>query len=127
MLAPIVKEVAPSLLLERMQEELALQVARYGHPPDDLEVLPRLLISPGRASRVERLQTQGRAGPMTGDASGVAGTLVEKDGLDLGLEIIEIERRRCRRGRGGLLTEHTDQHQRPEAERYTSESSVHAP
>src|SRR4029434_10998683 len=56
-LAPIVVKVAASLFLERMKEELALQVAGHHHPADRQEVLTRVLVVPRRASRGERLKT----------------------------------------------------------------------
>ena len=54
-LAAIVIEVAASLLLERMKKEPALQVAGHDYPPYRQEVLARILVVPGRASRGQRL------------------------------------------------------------------------
>src|SRR5579862_9056927 len=51
-LASTVKEIATSLLGERVEEESALQAAGHHHSPDRLEVLGRLLLGPGRRSRV---------------------------------------------------------------------------
>jgi len=55
-LASIVKEIAARLFGERMDEQPALQIARHRDAPDRLEVFPRLLVVPRRASRCERLQ-----------------------------------------------------------------------
>src|ERR1041384_3357941 len=39
-LAAVVEEVATGIFCERMHEQLALQAARHGHAPHDVEVLP---------------------------------------------------------------------------------------
>src|SRR6266567_1352349 len=56
LLAAAVMGIAASLLGKRMLEQWALQQARRGHPLDQLEVLARLLLVPGRAPGPERHQ-----------------------------------------------------------------------
>ena len=50
---------------------------------------------------------------MAGDASRVAGTLGQEDGLHLGLEELEIQRPRCGGGSRWLLAQQPSQHQGP--------------
>src|SRR5215510_2835264 len=94
MLATAVIEVAARLCRQGMHEQHA-----FGSTPwqdeafDRLEVLARVLLAPGRAAFRERLQPQGRATRVTRHAARMARTFGDEDRLDLGLEVIVVERR----------------------------------
>src|SRR5258705_5707630 len=125
-LAAVVIEVAARRFLERMREQLALHAARRDFPPDDVEVLARFFLRPRRRAGVERLQAHRCAGRVTDDAPGVAGALVEEDGLDLRLEKLVVQRR-TGRGRGRLLAEHARDQHRPAAEGDKRADLIHGP
>src|SRR5947209_20592904 len=80
-LAAAVVEIAAGLLGERVDEESALRhAARHHDAPDGFEILACVLVVPRGGAGRKRLQPQGRAGPVTCDASGMARTLGHKNG-----------------------------------------------
>src|SRR5262245_7892776 len=103
--AAIVELVAASGRLERMAQEAALhRVARRHELRHTLEVLARLLLVPRGCARRQRLQKPDRAlGAVAHDAARESWTFREKYGLDLRLEVLEVERGRRGRLRGGRL------------------------
>src|ERR1019366_9554726 len=96
LLAAAVMGIAAGLLSERMLDQRALQDSGRGHPLDQLEILARLLFAPAHGAGRQRHQVERRVvGGMANNASRVASTLGEEDGLHLGLEEIVIQRCRC--------------------------------
>src|SRR6266700_1775575 len=96
LLATAMMGITPRLFRERMFDQWAVHTARYRHPLDQGEVLARLFFVPARASRRERHQMQRRViARMANNASRMARTLGEEDGLYPGLEKLIIQRRRC--------------------------------
>ena len=100
-LAAIVIEVATRRFGQRMDQQPALCASRYDQPPNGVEVLPRLLVGPGRLPGRQRLEPERRPGTVAGNAARVTRALGEKDRLNAGLEEVEVERRRGRRRLGG--------------------------
>src|SRR6266567_2743733 len=101
LLSAAVMGISAGLFRERMFDQWAVHTARYRHPLDQGEVLARLFFVPARASRRERHQMQRRViARMANNASRMARTLGQEDGLYLGLEKLVIQRRRRGGGSG---------------------------
>ena len=91
--------VAASVDGKRMAEEGALQGASGDNElSPDFEIGAGLGFGPGDGSFFERLERR-RAMAVACDASGVSGTLLQKDGLDTLLEEVVIERGLLSRGK----------------------------
>src|SRR5690349_963138 len=100
MLATIVMRIPSRTFSEGVTEQLAdVGLTRDDARLDELEVLARVLFTPGRVSRCQLLQPHRRAGVVTGDAPRVARALGGEDRLNANLEIVVVERGR-RFGRG---------------------------
>src|SRR6266545_3819284 len=125
-LAAVVVEVAARCFGERVDEQLALQAARHHDAPNHIEILPRLFVGPRRRARVERLQPQRRALAVAGDTPCVTRSLLQKYGLDLGLEVLVVQRR-TGGGRRRFLPEHARDQQCPAAESDKRDGLIHAP
>src|SRR6266550_3384529 len=111
LLAATVMGIATGLLGERMFDDGAVQAAGYRHPLDQLEVLARLLFVPIRAAGRQPHQVERRViARMASNATRMARTLGQEDGLHLGLEKPVIQRRRCGGGRSRLTFRLTQRH-----------------
>src|SRR6185503_12672682 len=97
-LAAVVIEVAARVLGKRMDQELALDAARHDHASYHVKILSRLFFGPRGGAWVERLQAERRALAVARNAARMTRSLFEKDWLDLGLEILVVQRRPGRSG-----------------------------
>src|SRR5258708_20030884 len=90
--------ITTGLFGERMHDQFAPLEAGLSHLLDQLEVLARLLLGPGRAPGREPHDLERRViERMANNASRVARTLGKEDGLYLALEELVIEPRQSGR------------------------------
>src|SRR2546422_2894445 len=95
MLAAVVKEIAPGVLGQRMNQQWTLGIAGQGDQfRDRLEILARLLVIPGGSSRREPLQLKNgtRRDHMAGNAARVPGALGQENRLQFGFEVVIVKR-----------------------------------
>ena len=92
--ASAMKAVATRLGREWVEQKAARGgIARNYQPGDDLEILPRLLFSPGGAPGRQRLQTESIIAPrMAHNTAGVAGAPFQKNRLDACPVRLEVKR-----------------------------------
>src|SRR5258706_3169484 len=96
LLSAAVMGISAGLFRERMFNERAVHTAGYRHALDQCEVLARLFFVPARAAGRERHQMQRCVvARVAHNASRMARTLGQEDGLYLGLEKLVVQRRRC--------------------------------
>src|SRR5579859_1621901 len=95
LLTTAVKEIAARIFRQWMDQQRAFWIPRQcDNLGNGLEVLAGLFFIPGGFSRRELLQLENGAGGshMTGDASGAARTLGQKNWLHFSLEVVVVER-----------------------------------
>jgi hypothetical protein len=104
----VVIQIAAGLYRERMRQEFAFGRIAWVHAQsDDVEVLARVLFSPGGGSSRDRRKAHRSATGMTRDAARVTFSLGLQNGFYASLEEFEIQR--CPR-KSWLLHQHESQH-----------------
>jgi len=93
MLAAIVMRIATGLLGERMQQHAAL-IGLAGHDVGarNGKIRAGALLAPGRATLGQRLHMHDIPMQVAGNAARVAVPLCREDRLNVGLEVLEVER-----------------------------------